>query len=115
MPEKMMPAPKKVHKNKSLAAAAAALLACVAVLICTLQAMASADNEHNIFVAGNPELYPIEYYDSSDGEYHGLLPDIYDIISQNTDYSFIYINSGSTNGQNRMAKKLSSRNNIRSF
>ena len=57
-----------------------------------------------IYVAGNPDLYPIEYYDTSSKDYRGLLPDMYALISKKTGYTFLYINGGTTNGQERMAK-----------
>ena len=28
-----------------------------------------------IYVAGNPELYPLEYYDPESGAYQGAIPD----------------------------------------
>lgn len=57
-----------------------------------------------IYVAGNPDLYPIEYYDSSANQYLGLMPDIYRLISEQTEYSFKYIYPGNTSDQERMAK-----------
>ncbi len=29
-----------------------------------------------IYVAGNPDLYPLEYYDATDREFHGLIPEL---------------------------------------
>lgn len=57
-----------------------------------------------VYVAGNPDLYPIEYYDSSSKQYLGLMPDIYQLISEQTGYTFEYIHPGTINGQERMAK-----------
>ena len=57
-----------------------------------------------VYVAGNPDLYPIEYYDSSSKQYLGLMPEIYRLISEQTGYSFEYIYPGNTNGQERMVK-----------
>lgn len=69
-------------------------------------AFVSAENADStvVYVAGNPDLYPIEYYDSSSKQYLGLMPDIYRIISEQTGYSFEYIYPGNINGQERMAK-----------
>ncbi len=57
-----------------------------------------------VYVAGNPDLYPIEYYDSASKQYLGLMPDIYQLISEQTGYTFKYIYPGYSNGQERMAK-----------
>ncbi len=46
---------------------------------------------NSIYVVGNDDLYPIEYYDSSKGVYIGVLPGILEIISENTGIDFTYI------------------------
>ena len=57
-----------------------------------------------VYVAGNPDMYPIEYYDADKKTYKGILPDLYAEISENTGLDFTYIRSGSKNEQNRLAK-----------
>lgn len=57
-----------------------------------------------VYVAGNPDMYPIEYYDSDAKTYKGILPDLYKEISESTGLDFTYIRSGSKNEQNRLAK-----------
>ena len=57
-----------------------------------------------VYVAGNPDMYPIEYYDADTKTYKGILPDLYAEISENTGLDFTYIRSGSKNEQNRLAK-----------
>lgn len=57
-----------------------------------------------VYVAGNPDMYPIEYYDSESKTYKGILPDLYTEISESTGLDFTYIRSGSKNEQNRLAK-----------
>lgn len=57
-----------------------------------------------VYVAGNPDMYPIEYYDSDSKTYKGILPDLYKEISESTGLDFTYIRSGSKNEQNRLAK-----------
>lgn len=57
-----------------------------------------------VYVAGNPDMYPIEYYDSDSKTYKGILPDLYKDISESTGLDFTYIRSGSKNEQNRLAK-----------
>ena len=59
---------------------------------------------NTIFVAGNPDWYPIEYYDESTGQYQGVLPDLYAKIAEDTGTVFLYIDSGSKNTQQRLAR-----------
>ncbi len=53
-------------------------------------------NSESLYVAGNPDLYPIEYYDSESGTYKGLIPDMLSEVSKKTGISFTYILSGNT-------------------
>ena len=48
-------------------------------------------DENSLFVAGNPDLYPIEYYNRLTGKYEGLLPQLYEEISAKTGINFTYI------------------------
>lgn len=57
----------------------------------------------SIFIAGNPDMYPLEYYDSALNEYRGVLPDLYEKISEETGISFTYIYSSSQNKQEYLA------------
>lgn len=83
-----------------------ALLAAVllwAMLLPARPALAASPGQ-TVFVAGNPDLYPIEFYDPSAKEYRGLMPKLYKLLAQRTGYTFVYINGGSRNAQTRMAK-----------
>ena len=53
----------------------------------------------SIYVAGNPDLYPIEYYDSATDTYKGLLPDLFHEVSEKTGMDFTYISAGKVNEQ----------------
>lgn len=77
---------------------------CGVILLLLFCGFRSSASETTVFVAGNSDLYPIEYYDSSSGQYLGLMPEIYDLLSEKTGYDFCYINAGAGNGQERMAK-----------
>lgn len=99
----IMPGRRKIMKNNVMRAAAASVLFGILFLF-VLPVLAVSDDGQSVFVAGNPDLYPIEYYDSSLKQYCGLMPDIYDILSENTGYRFIYINEDGSNVQQRMAK-----------
>ena len=35
-----------------------------------------------VYIAGNPDLYPVEYYDSEINEYRGIMPELYKLISE---------------------------------
>ena len=61
-------------------------------------------NGDTIYIAGDPDMYPIEYYDTDDKEYKGILPRMYKKISEDTGIDFSYINSGTVNEQYRLAK-----------
>jgi EAL domain-containing protein (putative c-di-GMP-specific phosphodiesterase class I) len=57
-----------------------------------------------VYVAGNPDLFPFEYYDTRTKSYQGILPELYKQISQATGLEFVYIHPGMINQQNRLAK-----------
>ncbi len=54
---------------------------------------------NRIYIAGNPEFYPLEYYNDDTGRYEGILPEIYETVSRKTGIQFAYI---SADGKNRM-------------
>lgn len=56
------------------------------------------------YIAGNPNLYPVEYYDKSAEEYKGLLPEIYKRLSSETGMNFTYIRSGEADEQDALAR-----------
>lgn len=76
----------------------------ISAFILTVPASAAVSEPTVIYVAGNPDLYPIEYYDSSSEEYLGLMPDIYHLIEEETQYSFVYVQPGVKNAQEQIAK-----------
>lgn len=88
----------RIHK-------AAAVLGCMLLWAALLSMGAAAEESASIdvYVAGNDDLYPIEYYDASSEQYEGLMPDIYQKVSEQTGYHFVYLSPGSSD-QERMAK-----------
>lgn len=84
----------------------------LAIVIFAIPAFASADVVTTedpaygdaVYIAGNPDLYPIEYYDKDTKSYRGVLPDMYDKISERTGIDFAYIDAGVRNNQQRLAK-----------
>ncbi len=61
-------------------------------------------NGNTVYIAGDPDMYPIEYYDTGAKEYKGILPELYKQISKDSGIDFSYINSGVVNEQYRLAK-----------
>lgn len=57
-----------------------------------------------VYIAGNPDMYPLEYFDSDSETYQGVLPEIYAKISESTGLPFTYIRSSRMNEQNRLSK-----------
>ncbi len=47
-----------------------------------------------IYVAGNPDSYPVEYYDAREGIYKGMIPDLFREFSESWDYDIQYYKPG---------------------
>ena len=43
-------------------------------------------NGSTVYIAGNPDMFPIEYYDDKTDEYRGILPEMYRSISEKSGY-----------------------------
>lgn len=46
--------------------------------------------ESTIYISGNPELYPVEYYDSADHAYEGVIPELLEDFAKENGYDIIY-------------------------
>lgn len=57
-----------------------------------------------VFVAGNPELYPLEYYDKKDKCYKGVMPALLEEISRELKTDFVYVSAGTEDKRIRLAK-----------
>ncbi len=57
------------------------------------------------YIAGDPDNYPIEYYDEDKKEYKGVVPDLLNEISQHSGLNFVYIN-GNKNDRHKMGENL---------
>ena len=68
--------------------------------------------ENTVYIAGNPDLYPIEYYDSTEKVYKGIIPDLYEKISQFSGLNFTYICAGEKKQQSRLAKTTRQRSSL---
>lgn len=60
----------------------------------------------SIYVAGNPDLYPVEYYNEESKTYEGVIPEIFKIVSEKTGVDFVYVSAGKKNQQKELAKNL---------
>ena len=65
-----------------------------------------------IYVAGNPDAYPLEYYDSRTESYQGVIPQLLEQFSQQSGYEIRYYPSQASDqrahlGQNRQVDILS--------
>lgn len=93
-------------KRAPIRTAAAALCALVMLSLLTASAAlpARAAAKDVIYIAGNPDLYPVEYYDLDSKSFAGILPLIMERVSDKTGLSFRYINEGRDGDQHRLAK-----------
>ena len=48
-------------------------------------------NYETIFVSGNPDIYPLEYYDEHNKCFDGIVPEIYKEFSKEYSYRIVYI------------------------
>ena len=47
-----------------------------------------------VYVAGNPDSYPVEYYDAREGVYKGVIPQLFREFSEGWDYDIRYYEPG---------------------
>lgn len=57
-----------------------------------------------VYVAGNPDLYPLEYYDAEHRCYAGVMPQLLEEISQATGVGFTYVSAGPRDQRARLAQ-----------
>ena len=91
-------------KLTAIIAAAVLLLSGTAAADAAVYTVEEPTNGNTVYIAGDPDMYPIEYYDIQDKEYKGILPELYRKISDESGIDFSYINSGTVNEQYRLAK-----------
>lgn len=79
-------------------------LSILAMLLCMIFSLpVSASSNDVVYVAGNPDLFPIEYYDNESDTYMGVIPDMLKVIGKETGIDFMYISS-KVNEQESMAR-----------
>ena len=62
--------------------------------------------EKIIYVAGNPHLYPLEYYDSNADTFMGVIPELLQSFSQETSYDIRYYDTGNEDQREELAENL---------
>jgi len=60
--------------------------------------------EADVYVAGTPDMYPLEFYNTETKKYEGIVPLILERVSRDTGLSFCYVSAGETNRQQQLAK-----------
>lgn len=58
----------------------------------------------SVYIAGSPDSYPIEYYDTDTKTYKGVIPDMLKVVSEKTGIDFTYISAGRENMQESLCK-----------
>ena len=59
-----------------------------------------------IYIAGNPDMYPLEYYNEDKEHYEGILPNIYKGISAQTGIQFAYIAADRESRQKELSENF---------
>lgn len=59
-----------------------------------------------IYVAGNPDAYPLEYYDEATGTYQGVIPQLLAQFSQQSQYDVVYYSPQAKDQREHLAKNL---------
>ena len=57
-----------------------------------------------IFVAGNPDLYPLEYYDAGAESYEGVIPELLARFSEQSRYQVRYLQPGVSDRRSHLAE-----------
>lgn len=59
-----------------------------------------------IYVAGNPDAYPLEYYDETSGTYQGVAPALLAGFSGQSRYDVVYYSAGGEDNRAHLARNL---------
>ena len=76
-----------MRRKKLLEITLCAVLTIGALLCC----MQDASARETLLISGNADLYPIESYDRGRECYVGLLPELYERLSEQTGYDLVYL------------------------
>ena len=84
-----------------------ALLSSALLIPAAAEVSFSKDNQgdsQSVFIAGNPDLYPIEYFNPQTQQYEGVMPLLFERISEASGINFTYIYASKENQQQYLAK-----------
>lgn len=65
-----------------------------------------AENKILIYVAGNPDAYPLEYYDTDSENYAGVIPRLLEQFSAQSNYQVVYYDPGEKDQREQLAGNL---------
>ena len=95
-------------KNRKLPLILLIILCCMAVTYKSYAAVSFNKNEasdtQSIYIAGNPDRFPIEYYDAYSNTYRGALPALMEKVSEETGLEFSYVYAGKTDRRKELGK-----------
>ncbi|MCI7619368.1 MAG: EAL domain-containing protein [Firmicutes bacterium] len=57
-----------------------------------------------VYIAGDPDGFPMEYYNEATHEYEGIMPDALKLVSEKTGLDFVYISAGTEDQRQRLLK-----------
>ena len=57
-----------------------------------------------VYIAGDPDGFPMEYYNEVTDEYEGIMPDALELVSERTGLDFVYISAGAEDQRQRLLK-----------
>ena len=88
----------------------ATLFVCVFLTCVSASAEVISTNEptasDTIYIAGNSDMYPLEFYNEKTECYEGILPKIYEQISEQTGIDFSYVSADSQNRQKELCENF---------
>lgn len=59
-----------------------------------------------VYVAGNPDAYPLEYYDSASETYQGVIPQLFAQFSAQSNYEIVYYAPDKSDQRSHLARNL---------
>ena len=62
------------------------------------------EDKITIYIAGNPDAYPIEYYDKESQTFKGVIPSLLEDFSKQSSYDIIYYDADSEDNRENLAK-----------
>lgn len=59
-----------------------------------------------VYAAGNPDAYPLEYYDADSQTYRGVIPELFREFSAESRYEIVYYQAGKTDNREHLAENF---------